>query len=76
MHFRLFVLTLIVMMGRFPVVMCGRFVIGRSSVMMCARRVFCNRSHQQISFEKNSHDVLGRSARLTSVKNLTDFLAA
>ena len=27
MHFRLFVLTLIVMMGRFPMVMGGRFVI-------------------------------------------------
>jgi hypothetical protein len=26
MHFRLILLSLIVVMGRFPVVMCGRFV--------------------------------------------------
>jgi hypothetical protein len=48
MHLRLFVLTLIVMMGRFPMVMGSRFVIGRGSVMMCTRRVFCHRSHKTI----------------------------
>jgi len=45
MHFRLIVLALIVVMGRFPMVMGGRLVFRSRSLVMCARSVFCGRSH-------------------------------
>jgi len=76
MHFRLFMLALIVVVGRFPVVMRGRLVFGSRGLVVCAGRMFCGRSHQRISFEGTSMTFSGRSARLTSVVNHTDFPAA
>jgi hypothetical protein len=60
MHFRLIVLALIVVMGRFPVMMRGRLVFGRSSLVMRARRVFCGRSHRKTSFKRTSMTFRGK----------------
>ena len=40
MHFCLVVLALVVMMCRFAVVMCGRFVFRSRRCVMCAGRMF------------------------------------
>jgi hypothetical protein len=45
MYLCLFVLALIVVMGGFSMVMCGRLMLRCCSLVMCARRMFGGRSH-------------------------------
>ena len=60
MHLRLVVLALLVVMGCFTVVMRRRFVFRSSRMVMCARPVFCHRSHQKISFKSTSLTFRGK----------------
>jgi hypothetical protein len=53
-HFRLFVLALIVVMGCFAVVMGRRFVLRSRRLVMRAVSVFCSRSHSRISCKRTS----------------------
>jgi hypothetical protein len=61
---RLFVVAVIVVMGRLAVVMGRRLMLRRGIVMMLAGRMLLFLCHGKVSFNSLIHDVSGQSARL------------
>ncbi len=73
---RLFVVAVIVVMGRLTVVMGRRLMVRRGVVMMLAGRVFLFLCHGKVPFQSLIRDVSGQSARLTAVTSPSDFREA